>query len=451
MFWHYLFGLSAASEFVDKHVRFDITTQPMDTDQIQIANLSDKAITANVANKDCYYEIELGIGTPPQKMSFSIDTGSSDLWVLSVNNTDVSHNASNATDASPAFFNSSASETFKNLHTPFGILYGDDSNANGTMVSDNIGIGGHTLKNAIFALAEQGNSSTCVFGIGFSQDESGAKMHANEAGLEKTYLNIPSMMKKEQLIYSNSYSLWLNDPRAKHGSIMFGAVDVDKYLGNMSVVPFYNNFQDFSERSVQLRIMLHGITLSDGLQIDSSIPVLIDSGTTLAYLPGDMVDAIANEINFDLDSSSQFYTGSTPGALQRVDNLRMNFSGAFIDIPLEDLLLPMTYVTENGTEITFEIDGEPQSMLGLRIADDEYGYILGDVFLRSMYAVFDLEHYEMGIAQTKPNVTTSNILPIIAHIPNAVIAPGYLETETSSLIHVHNTTAKNTATNNEPI
>lgn len=432
------------------HVRFNVTAVLADSDTMTIANLtgeSDEAVTANVANKDFYYQISLGIGTPAQPVDFTLDTGSSDLWVLSATDPDFASNSTNSTDSSDddgsdsagvSLFNSSASSSFHDLAIPFAIHYGDQTYANGSLVTDDIDIGGLILHDATFALAKEGNSSTCVFGIGFSQDESNARIHVNETDAEQTYFNIPSLMKREKLIHSNAYSLWLNDARANLGSIMFGAVDSDKFEGNLSIVPFYNNFEDFVEHPIQTRIMMHGVTLSDGLQIDMALAVLIDSGTSLAYLPESLVEAIANEIGYNQDPSGQFFTGSTAGALSKVESMRMNFSGAFIDVPMHDLLLPLTYTAENGSELVFTVNGQPQSMLGLGSTSDEYQYILGDVFLRSMYAVFDLDHYEMAFAQTKPNVTTSSIHPIIAYIPNAVIAPGYSETSVSSYINAYN-------------
>lgn len=420
------FRAVSAASVKPKYVEFDIARYFKQED-LHSCPSSNSAVNSSVANRDYYYQITIGIGTPPQFVDFTLDTGSSDLWVFSADNPALlgTKNGIN-TESSAIAFNSNISSTFHKLDVPFEIYYGDRTYAAGSLVTDNLDIGGMKINNATFALATTGNSSTGVFGIGFTQNESEAKYKESESSPHPTYLNVPALMKHEGLIHSNTYSLWLNDVKANIGSILFGAVDRSKYCGQMMLVPFYNNYQNYSEHPTQARIMLNGIKLDNELQIDMNIAVLIDSGTSLAYLPEYVVASIGSQIGFEYDYVTQFYIGNATAALKKINTVQLNFSGAIINVALKDLLISLSYVEGLSDDMT--VGPNDIAMLALGIAKEEYQYILGDAFMRSMYAVFDLDNYQFGLAQAKYTSAKPDIVPVIASIPNAIAAPGYANT-----------------------
>lgn len=391
----------------------------------------EKLVDAKLENKQFYYQIELGIGTPPQLIEFTIDTGSSDLWVMNSSNPYCTTNHLNKTgiNCTNSLFDSTLSSTYQSLNIPFSIEYGDRTMANGTLVEDTISLGGIQITNATFAVANVVNSSTCVFGIGFIGNEAGAHVHKNGSGVYPTYFNVPTLMKQQNFIETNAYSLYLNDINAKEGSILFGGVDRAKYEGDLIVVPVFNNYAEYTDRPIQTRVMLNGIAVDGQSIADFNIAVLLDSGTSFAYLPEEIVNAMGNALGFVYDDNMGFYYGGFDTARNNVKKFNLDFSGAKIDIPLDDLLVGLT-VDKNESPLV--IDGESQAILAVGKADSDYLYILGDVFLHAMYAVFDIDHYEIALANAKVNVTESNIETIGASIPGAIQAPNYGHTSTNN-------------------
>lgn len=391
---------------------------------------AEKVVTAALENEQVYYQITLDIGTPPQPIDFTIDTGSSDLWVMAADNPYCTNDPANTTgiNCTNSIYDPKMSETYFNLHEPFQISYGDTTRAIGELSKDTIGIGSQQIFNATFAVANSSNASTCVFGIGFIGDEANAYVHKNGSGVYPTYFNVPTMMKKQNLINTNAYSLWLNDKESDEGGILFGAVDKSKYEGDLHVMPIFNNYHEYLEHPIQTRVMLNGLSIDNHTVAEFNIAVLLDSGTSFAYLPQEIVFSLGDSLGFTYEDILGYYYGGIDIALRRASSLALNFSGALIDIPIEDLLVALT--EDDGSPLV--IDGESQVILALGVAEDNYMNILGDVFLRAMYTVFDLDHYEIAIAKAKSNVTSSEISLIEASIPGATPVPNYASTSTNN-------------------
>jgi hypothetical protein len=96
-----------------------------------------------------------------------------------------------------------------------------------------------------------------------------------------------------KLIQSSAYSLWLDDLEANTGSILFGGIDTQKFHGTLSTLPIQQEFSTFAE----FLITLSGVSLTQNGQtqtLSQNLPtaVLLDSGSSLTYLPNDLTQAI---------------------------------------------------------------------------------------------------------------------------------------------------------------
>ncbi|XP_055299809.1 pepsin A-like [Sitodiplosis mosellana] len=101
-------------------------------------------------DKNVHYAINITVGTPPQNFVVNFDTGSSDLWVPSVNG------SCPVLCKSINKYNSSASSTYNAItESPnFEIAYKVGS-LSGTKATDTVSFGGLTIKDQIFGVATE--------------------------------------------------------------------------------------------------------------------------------------------------------------------------------------------------------------------------------------------------------------------------------------------------------
>ena len=133
-------------------------------------------------------------------------------------------------------------------------------------------------------------------------------------------------------------------------------------------------------------------------QTNLAVPVILDSGTTLTYLP----DEIANSILDGVGAvSSRTYGYVVPCSIA---NSPATFSFGFggsngptINVELNQFVTPI--YLRNGRSPTFN-DGSPACSFGLQPAGQNPN-LFGDTFLRSAYVVYDLENSQIGIAQVR--------------------------------------------------
>lgn len=79
-------SLALAAPSTPKVVTFPVTKHHRDSKFAQ-AHLHTRQTPVSIANQQDYYSIALGLGTPVQNFNVLLDTGSSDLWVYNVTDT----------------------------------------------------------------------------------------------------------------------------------------------------------------------------------------------------------------------------------------------------------------------------------------------------------------------------------------------------------------------------
>ncbi|GEQ71141.1 hypothetical protein JCM33374_g4822 [Metschnikowia sp. JCM 33374] len=440
----------------------------------------DNYTTLYIANKKNYYSSTLKIGSNGNQNSVLVDTGSSDLWIMA---SDVScfiqfrsskrsiedfpvfahhhlrefesdgstptekiakraYNATSFASSTPAAtpwqwsanpsvctslgsFNTADSGSFKvNTTAPdFYVEYGDGSYASGIWGTDYVAVGGLNVSDVSIAIANKTSSEVGVLGIGLTWLE--VTSIFNDTQPAYTYENFPVRLKSTGVINKVAYSLYLNDTNASSGTVLFGAVDHAKYSGQLQTVPIINTRPQIRKNPIAFYVGLDSVTLGDSKQnisiANDTLYALLDSGTTLTYLPYTYVDAIAASLNGKV-TNSEFYEVSckynTSSAF-----VTYNLSGVQINAPLSDLILS----NEKGTKCYL---GLVSSTSGRPVA------ILGDSFLRHAYVVYNLEDYEISLAPVKYS-NSENIEAISSTVPSAVKAPGYSSTSFPSFISTH--------------
>lgn len=100
-----------------------------------------------------YYMVNITVGTPPQNLSLSLDTGSSDIWVNIPNSTYCEKDDDPC--SSTGVFNLKDSSTFKMLDYEMNATYVSGFLAAGHYATDTLVIGDAKVKDMEFAVAEQ--------------------------------------------------------------------------------------------------------------------------------------------------------------------------------------------------------------------------------------------------------------------------------------------------------
>lgn len=405
----------------------------METERRQIPNPHKRdqlrrrgTVTANLDNEETLYFINATLGTPAQSLRLHLDTGSSDLWV----NTNSSVLCSQASKpcSFAGTYNANTSSTYNYVGSYFNISYVDGSGASGDYVTDTITVGGTTLSDFQFGVGYKSTSSQGILGLGYRTNE----VQVGRAGLAP-YDNLPAKMAAQGTINSNAYSLWLNDLDANTGSILFGGVDTEQFDGELKTLPIQAEGSVYAEFLITMTGLYMG---NEAIATNQALAVLLDSGSSLTYLPDSMVETIYQKVSAQYDSSE----GAAYIACSMAKNnttLRFNFSEPIIEVAMNELVLEL--VTSSGKRPTFQ-DGTEACLFGVAPAGSGSN-VLGDTFLRSAYVVYDLANNEISLAQTTFNSTTHNVIeigsgsnsvPSATAVSNAVSATGIGEASSTT-------------------
>jgi hypothetical protein len=196
------------------------------------------------------------------------------------------------------------------------------------------------------------------------------------------------------------------------GNVLFGGIDYARFHGDLTVLPLQRDASGgISSFTVVLDNMnIVGAASAVQYTANLTIPVILDSGTTLTYLPDNIATAIAKGVGA---VSNVNYGVVVPCELANtagVFNFQFgNKNGPIIAANISQFVLPFP---SDIPSPKFK-SGKTACRWGILPADGNPN-LFGDTFLRSAYVVYNIDGNQVGIAQTNFNVTTQDIREITA-------------------------------------
>jgi hypothetical protein len=189
-------------------------------------------------------------------------------------------------------------------------------------------MGTTSLTNVPFGVGYVSSSPQGIMGVGYAINEASVSTDG------RAYQNLPQVMASSKLINSPAYSLWLNDLEANTGSILFGGVDSDKYHGSLATLPIIKEEGAFREFIVALT----GLTAAGETVLNTAIPVLLDSGSSLSYLPTNYYNAL-NTIFNGVPNDQAGASIVSCSYMNSQNTIDFSFSGLTITVPMSEMVL----------------------------------------------------------------------------------------------------------------
>jgi hypothetical protein len=287
----------------------------------------------------------------------------------------------------------------------FKIQYQDKTGSSGDMISDDLIISTGTVHNLEMGLAFQTTVGYGLMGIGYDVNEA--------ASTGAKYPNLIDQLVTQGLINAKVYSLYLNDRGSSTGSVLFGGIDKAKFSGQLKVIPTQKDARTGYIREFLVTMTSLSITDQSGKSTSlstSSANIVLDSGTSLTYLPSAMVTSIIKALNAydDTRGTGLLYADCALLSTQSKSYMTFSFGGAGgpqISVPIQELI---TRTTRKPSKSPFT----DTCLLGILAGSSGGPYAFGDTFLRSAYVVYDLDHNQIGLAQTNYRAASSDIYEI---------------------------------------
>lgn len=319
-----------------------------------------------IAYMDAAYFGEISIGTPPQNFLVLFDTGSSNLWVPSVY-------CQSEACTTHTRYNPSKSSTYYTKGQTFSLQYGTGS-LTGFFGYDTLTVQGIKVPNQEFGLSENEPGTDFVYadfdgimGLAFPGLSAGGATTAMQGLLKEGALSQPL------------FGVYLGSQEGSDGGqIVFGGVDKDLYTGELTWIPVTQDL--YWQISID-DFLIGGTTsgwCSQGCQ------GIVDTGTSLLTMPSQYLSDFLEAIGAEEEYGEYFVSCDSVSSLPT-----FNFVLNGVEFPLS----PSSYILQEDGYCMVGLESTP-----LTSEDGQPFWILGDVFLRSYYAVFDMGNKKVGFA-----------------------------------------------------
>ncbi|TGJ85361.1 hypothetical protein E0Z10_g3403 [Xylaria hypoxylon] len=303
---------------------------------------------------DYSYFAEVELGSEAKTLYMLLDTGASTTWVMGSTCTSKACTLHNT-------FGPDDSKTYNDTGKDYSVEYGTGS-VRGHVVRDSLGLAGLSV--------------TLPFGVANTTSDQFTQFPFDGIlGLATSSDTWLSAVMDAKLIDSNMFGISLsrNSDGTNDGEIIFGALNPDKFTGNIT----YSTTKSDSSWTIPM----DGITIGGESAGVTGRSAYIDTGTSFVFGPPDDVEAM-----YKLIPGSSTSDGSTYNVPCDTDSeVAFTFSGESWKVSSKDFVSG-----PNG-------DGKcTGNIYGIEYVSG--GWLLGDVFLKNVYSVFDVDNGRIGFA-----------------------------------------------------
>jgi saccharopepsin len=309
------------------------------------------------------YFSEITLGTPPQTFKVILDTGSSNLWVPGSSCISIAcflHTK----------YNSASSSTYKANGSEFSIQYGTGS-MEGIVSQDTLTIGDLAIRGQDFAEATKEPGLTFAFGK-FDGILGLAYNTISVNGIVPPFYN----MIDQGLLDEPIFSFRIGSSEEDGGEAVFGGIDHTAYTGSIDYVPV--------RREAYWEVELEQVSFGDEVLELENTGAAIDTGTSLIALPTDVAEMLNTQIGAKQSWNGQYTLDCSKVA--SLPDLSFYFNGKAYPLKGTDYVLNI-----QGTCIS-SFTGMDINLPGGSL------WIIGDVFLRRYFTVYDLGRNAVGFA-----------------------------------------------------
>ncbi|KAJ3020170.1 Vacuolar protease A [Thoreauomyces humboldtii] len=347
-------------------------------------------VTYSSLENGAYYG-EVEVGTPAQKFSVLLDTGSSDFWLYA----DGGHKKKDS------LYYPGASKTNKDAHKVTHIGYGDGSVAQFAWQNDTIKFAGKHVKTSIGAALLSLNNVTHAEAT--SATNHGLMGLSWQDGNTANYRPPVQQMAADGIIPRSMFGLYLgNEKNSTDGQLTIGGVDPKHFVvkdlaWNPSPVAFNNpkyghNWWNIYVDEIKVGHWSNKTTRSDTHGKGGDAEYILDSGTSFLSLPTPLVDKLVAITDAKLVSASTVTGGYAVDCKHRKTAPKLTFviGGKPYTLNADEWIgMDAHKVEVPGTTCFLEVYDN-----GLSPPN-----ILGGPFLRKFYSVYDFDHSRTGLAR----------------------------------------------------
>ncbi|KAL4245319.1 peptidase A1 family protein [Abortiporus biennis] len=304
------------------------------------------------------------VGTPPQTFQVDFDTGSSDIFLPGASCT------SNC-DGHKAY-DASQSSTANALTTPFRLSYGDGSSVDGEQYTDTVTLAGLTA-------TKQTLGSATSYSPGFNTQNFAPDGLVGLAFMSISAYNSPPFFQNVMDQGQSDSAMFAFKLSADASELYVGGVNNAHYKGDFAYASVtHEGYWEVNMDSVSV----------GGQQVAGQQSAIVDTGTTLLVGDSKTVANIYSNI-----PNAQASDTSGPGMYtfpcNAVPTISLTFGGKAFNI--DPTILNMGTVSPGSDRCV-------SGLVASQSSDDMKFWIVGDVFLRNVYTVFDVGNSRVGFA-----------------------------------------------------
>jgi hypothetical protein len=351
---------------------------PQLADSMESASPGSTDVTiSDFQNAQYFGDIQLG----SQKFTVIFDTGSANLWVPG-------KNCSWHTCWFHTRYDATKSQTYKPDGRKYSVQYGSGP-VEGVFASDTVKVGDISVPGQLFAQVNQ--VSFGPLNLAFAMGKFDGLLGLGFKSISQ--YNIPTpfeAMVAQKLVDEPVFAFYLQSDASAKGELVFGGIDKSHFSGDLVNVPLTSE--------TYWEVSLDKMTYGSDTVVSSAQKAIIDSGTSLLAGPKEHVAALAKTAGATSLAGKEYVIDCNKTA--SLPSLTVTLGGK--DFVLEG----KDYVINAGGECLFAFMGidvpPPHGPL----------WIMGDVFMKKYYCVFDYGNKQMRIAPAAAQVVAkaSNVL-----------------------------------------